>query len=185
MPRTSVTASAILCTLLVIGSGCALETTSDDFGASASALASPECVVSLHAILEDAGEVVGEIQFRLRPMDDGSGDALISYDGVYVPRDPDFTYSSIGVSVRSRFDDASIFDSFVKSETGSPSSSTIQFSQLGVLDGHLAGPLVDAPTNYRGVFNVVSTTGGKEAEGLLEPDRSAPETLRDRQRTCF
>ncbi len=181
------TITALICVFGFFGSGCAFETTSDDPGASAGALSDPRCLSSLHAILEDSttSDVVGEVQFRLEPAGDGSGDALITYDGTLVTTDPDFVYTSLGLSIRSRLDDqGSIFDDYLKPEAGLPTSQIVQFGRVGIVDGALASALVDTPTDFRAVVAVQGVTGGKEAEGLVAPDRSAPESLHDRPR-CF
>jgi hypothetical protein len=49
----------------------------------------------------------------------------------------------------------------------------------------MALALVEDPSSFKAVIDVGGATGGQEAEGVVEPDRTAPESLRDRQRLCF
>lgn len=49
----------------------------------------------------------------------------------------------------------------------------------------MALALVDDPSRFKAVVNVVAASGGREAEGLVGPRRSGPESLRERQRLCF
>lgn len=145
------------------------------------------CTLAVHAILRESGSVatVGQVQFRISPPDPGATDANVQYRGIYRPTG-DMDFSAVSVGLVSRVPDQSpTWTDIQKSDPGTPSLSIIEFGRTVSMSQEMALALVDDPSRFKAVVNVVAATGGREAEGLVAPRRRVPESLRDRQRTCF
>ncbi len=149
--------------------------------------ADASCTLKLHAILREAGSTaaVGQVQFRIDPPEPGSDDAIVHYRGVYRPAG-DLSFDVLSVSVVSRVPaQTPTWTDIDKSDPGTTVTSLIQFGRAALMNPDLALALVDAPSSFKAVVNVVGSSGGQEAEGIVEPDRTAPEPLQDHQRLCF
>lgn len=154
-------------------------------GAS-TAIGSSPCGLALHAILREAGtaRVVGQIQFRIEPAAEGSADATVSYAGVFAAMGLDYT--TLAASLLPRVpDQAPTWTDVQKSDPGTTLSEVLHFSGFASMSNELVLALVDDPARYKAVVQAEASSGGREAEGLVAPTRNVPETLRDRQRTCF
>ena len=147
----------------------------------------PDCTLNLHAILREAGSraVVGQVQFRVHPPEPGHSDASVQYRGVYGPTG-DLTFGALSVALLSRVPgQGPTWTDVEKSDPGTTLASTLHFGRVAPMSQAMALALVDGPSSFKTVLNPVGTTGGSEAEGVVEPNRTAPESLRDRQRLCF
>ena len=149
--------------------------------------ADADCTLNLHAILREAGSTatVGQVQFRIDPPEEGSADPSIQYRGVYGPTGG-LTFEVLSVGIVSRIPgQAPTWTDVDKSDPGTTLTSVLQFGRVASMSRAMALALVDQPASFKTVVNVVGATGGREAEGLVEPDRDPPESLRERQRLCF
>ena len=161
-------------------------------GSSASADASAEpsdasCTLALHAILREAGSTAtfGQVQFRVDAPEPGSSDVTVRYGGVFGPTD-DLDFDALSVGLSSRIPGQSpTWSDFDKSDPGTTLASVLRFGRVAPMSQAMALALVDDPTAFKAVVNVIGATGGREAEGVVEPTTRVPESLRERQRVCF
>jgi len=160
------------------GSGSAMAVAADADGAS--------CQVVLHAILREAGAVAvaGQIQVRIRPGEAGQ-DPVLSYSGVFGPTG-DLQYSSLQSSIISRIPDQTpTWTDTQKADPGTTLSEVIRFGQETSIHPELVAALIDNASRFKAIVNVVGSSGGREAEGVVTPERREPESLRERRRLCF
>ena len=181
----------VLLGMLVAGCGRTSPTQPDASAGAASytvvEAADSSCTLKLHAVLREAESTiaVGQVQFQVDPPEAGSGDATVQYRGVYAPSGG-LTYGVLSVSILSRVPEQTpTWTDYDKSDPGTTFLSALQFGRVASMSQAMALALVDTPSSFKAVVNVVGTTGGKEAEGSVEPSRTAPEPLRERQRLCF
>jgi hypothetical protein len=149
--------------------------------------ADSSCTLKLHAILSEAGSTaaVGQVQFQIHPPESGSSDATVEYRGVYGPS-AGLVYDVLSVRVLSRIPgQAPTWTDYDKHDPGTTLTSVLQFGRVAQMSQDMALALVDAPSSFKAVVNVVGSTGGQEAEGIVEPSREAAEPLREHQRLCF
>ena len=157
-------------------------------GPSAAVLgADSRCTLHIHVILREAGSkaAVGQVQFRVDPPEPGSGEATVEYRGVFGPTGGR-TYAVLGVGLLSRVPGQGPSWSDVdKSDPGTTLTSVVRFGRVAPMSQAMALALIDDPSGFKAVVNAVGATGGREAEGIVEPRRNVPESLRERRRLCF
>lgn len=157
-------------------------------GPSSSVVAADShCTLAIHAVLREAGSTaaVGQVQFRVDPPQPGSSDATVEYRGVYGPNGG-LTYGVLRVDLVSRIPgQAPAWTDSEKSDPGTTLTSLLQFGRVAPMSQAMALALVDDPSGFKAVVNVVGATGGREAEGVVGPRTDVPESLRERQRLCF
>lgn len=182
---------SVLLGLLVAGCEAEAPTAPERSTSTASALSAdapdPRCTLALHAILRETGSevTVGQVQFRVHPPEPGSSEATVEYRGVYGPTGGS-AVAVLGVALRSRApDQAPTWSDSDKTGPGGTLPSVAHFGRTAPMDLAMALALVDDPSRYRAIVNVATTTGGREAEGLVGPRTEVPESLRERQRLCF
>jgi hypothetical protein len=149
--------------------------------------ADPSCTLALHAVLREAAStaVIGQIQFRIKPPQAGSTDAVVQYRGVYNPTNG-YTYALLSAELVPRIpDQGPTWKDVSKGDPDAPLTAVLGFLRTAVMSPELAAALADDPTRYKAVVNVRGTTGGRSAEGTVEPTTDVPESLRERQRSCF
>ena len=145
------------------------------------------CTLAVHAVLREEGStaVVGQIQFRVDPPEPGSTDPTVEYRGVYGPTGGP-TFGVLGVALVSRVpEQLPTWSDVDKNDPGATLISVARFARVASMSQAMALALVDDPSRFKAVVNVVGSTGGREAEGPVDPERNVPESLRDRQRLCF
>jgi hypothetical protein len=183
----------ISCFLGLVAAGCnpTAPTEPDPSVAATLALAADaadaRCTLALHAILREAGSgaAVGQVQFRVHPPEPGASDATVDYRGVYVPTEGR-SFGVLSIALQSRVpDQGPTWSDSDKPDPGATLASVAHFSRVAPMSQAMALALVDDASRFKAVVNVRGTTGGREAEGLVEPSRNVPESLRDRQRLCF
>lgn len=145
------------------------------------------CTVSVHAILHESeiDAVVGQVHFRIHPPEPGSDDPSVEYRGVYGPVGGP-VFGVLEVSLVSRLpDDAPRWSDSNKSDPGTTLASVAHFGRTVPMSQDMALALIDNATNFKAVVNVIGATGGREAEGEVEPETRVPERLRHKERACF
>lgn len=145
------------------------------------------CTLTVHAVLRESGATaaVGQIQFRVDPPEPGSSDATVDYRGTY-GRIGGLTFEVLRVALLSRVpEQAPTWSDVYKSDPGTTLTSLVKFGRVASMSQAMAQALVDDPSSFKAIVNVVGATGGKEAEGIVEPNRTVPEPVRERQRVCF
>jgi hypothetical protein len=149
--------------------------------------ADARCTLTVHAILREAGSTatVGQVQFRVDPPEAESDDATVQYRGVYGPAGG-LTFEVLSVGILSRLPgQGPTWTDIDKSDPGTTLGSVLEFGRVAPMSHAMAFALVDDPSSFKAVVNVVGASGGREAEGVVEPSRDAPESLRELQRLCF
>jgi hypothetical protein len=155
--------------------------------ALAAKAADSPCTLALHAILREPGSraVVGRIQFRIDPPEPGSSDAIARYRGVYGPTDGQ-AFGVLTVGLLSRVpDQGPTWTDSDKTDPGATLTSVVHFADIAPMSQVMALALVDDASRFKAIVNVEGTTGGSEAEGLVDPSSNVPESLRERRRLCF
>lgn len=181
----------LLLGVLVVGCDPTATTQPDGFADArpfSSVAAAPSgCTLAIHAVLREAGSTaaVGQVQFRVDPPEPGSSDATVRYWGVYGPTGGP-TFDVLSVSLVSRVPgQGPAWSDSEKGDPGTTLTAAIAFGRTAPMSQAMALALVDDPSGFKAVVNVVGTTGGREAEGSVEPRRDVPESLRERRRLCF
>ena len=149
--------------------------------------ADASCALNVHALLREAGSTaaVGQVQFRIDPPEPGSSDATVQYKGVYGPTGG-LNFDVLSTELVGRVpEQLPTWTDVDKSDLGTTLTSVVEFGRVAPMSQAMALALVDDPSRFKAVVNVVGATGGREAEGIVEPSRDVPEFLRERQRLCF
>ena len=150
-------------------------------------VAGSACTLALHTTLREAGSAatVGQIQFRIEPPEPGSSDATVEYRGIYNPAGGP-TFAVLEVALRSRLpEQGPVWSDSDKSDPGTTLTSVVRFGRTAPMAREMALALVNDASGFEAIVNVTGVTGGREAEGLVEPRRNVPESVRERQRLCF
>jgi hypothetical protein len=185
MLRPSRCLSTVMISLLACG--CASPADEEPLGVASQGLATEGCTLSLHAILreQDATRITGQVQLRIRPAEDG-GDPVITYDGALAPAGAKLGYEALEVEILPRVPDQSpTWSDAKKADPGTTLGASNLFGGASVMPSALARALAADPSAFKTVVQVVGTTGGREAEGVLSPRREAPAELRAQPRACF
>ncbi|HSH74817.1 MAG TPA: hypothetical protein VLA09_03950 [Longimicrobiales bacterium] len=191
--RVRIRLGAVSLLLGVLSAGCDAATSTEPDATSGYGTSSvveagdASCTLAVHAILREAGSAVtvGQVQFRVDPPTSGSGDATVQYRGTFGPTDG-LSHEVLSVGLLSRIPgQGPSWTDVDKNDPGNTLSSVLEFGRTASMSGDMALALVDDPSRFKAVVNVVGTTGGREAEGTVEPRTEVPESLRERQRLCF
>jgi hypothetical protein len=129
---------------------------------------------------------LGDVQLRIDPPKAGATDATVKYKGVFGPA-AGLDFEQLQAMRIALVNEAgqSTWTDYEKHDPGTTALAVLQFGRIASMSQATALALVDNAADFTAVVNVVGTTGGKEAEGVVAPTRDAPESLRDRQRICF